>query len=409
MTGHPHSEVNEALEPRTRFLLDLGLALHRNGVSSFRLEGALSKVAETLELRASFFSTPTALMASVNGHTHLLRAEPGEVDLDRMCSLDEIGNAVIAGELSPEAGSAAIAEVTASPNRLPAVATVAAFTVASGGAALFLAGSAVDCAVGAVAGLVIGVLAAVAERSPAFDGVFLILASLLAAGLAWGAAAAGVPVGLQVVTIAGLIAFVPGLSLTMAMNELATGHLASGTARLAYVAIVLVQMGLGVALAARLGTLFGVAAPHEAPSLLLETRWLIFAVLPASVLAFAVLLRARLRDFGWMLVAGFATLGVAVAVSEAGDPVSAAVLGAATAGVVSNGLARWMNRPAANFLVPSLFLLVPGSVGLKSVDSLLAHDVLGGVQTAFEMSLIAVGLVGGMLVANVVLPARRHL
>ncbi|TNF31807.1 MAG: threonine/serine exporter family protein [Deltaproteobacteria bacterium] len=409
MTGHPRSEVGEDVEPRARFLLELGLALHRNGVSAFRLEGALTKVAETLGLRTSFFSTPTALMASVDGRTHLLRAEPGDVDLDRMCALDEIGNAVIAGELSPEEGTASIARVLAGPPPFSPLVTVAAYVAASSGAALFLAGSLVDCAVGAVAGLFIGGLALVAGRSADFARVFLIVTSLFAAGLAWAAAAVGLPVDLQVVTIAGLIAFVPGLSLTVAMNELATGHLASGTARLAYVAIVLVQMGLGVALAERLSTALSVAAPDAAPSLLLESRWLIFALLPVSVLAFAVLLRARLRDYGWLLLAGGATLGVAVAVSEAGDPVSGSVLGALTAGVVSNGLARWMNRPAANFLVPSLFLLVPGSVGLKSVDSLLAHDVLGGVQTAFQMSLIAVGLVGGMLVANVVLPARRHL
>lgn len=409
MTGHPSSEVREGLEPRARFLLDLGLALHRNGVSAFRLEGALAKVAETLGLRASFFSTPTALMASVDGHTHLLRTEPGDVDLDRMCSLDEIGNEVIAGSMTPEAGSVAIIRVLDTPSRYSPVVTAAAYTAASAGAAVFLAGSGVDCAVGAVAGLLIGVLAWVAGRSSAFSRVFLITASLLAAGLAWGAAAAGVPVNLQVVTIAGLIAFVPGLSLTVAMSELATGHLASGTARMAYVIIVLVQMGLGVALADRLGTVFKVATPEGAPALLLETRWLIFAVLPASVLAFAVLLRARLRDFGWMLLAGGLALAVTVAVSEAGDPVSGSVLGALVAGVVSNGLARWSARPAANFLVPSLFLLVPGSFGLRSVDSLLAADVLGGVQTAFQMSLIAIGLVAGMLVANVILPARREL
>jgi uncharacterized membrane protein YjjP (DUF1212 family) len=409
MTGHPDSEVSAELEPRTRFLLDLGLALHRAGVSAFRLEGALTKVADTLGLRATFFSTPTALMASVEGRTHLLRTEPGDVDLDRMCALDEISNAVIAGEMTPEAGSAAIVEALDAPRRYSALVTAAAYTAASLVAALFLAGSLVDSAVSAVAGLLIGALAWLAERSREFARVFLIIASLLAAGVAWLAAAAGLPVDLQVVTIAGLIAFVPGLSLTVAMNELTTGHLASGTARLAYVAIVLVQMGLGVALAERLGAAFHVAPPEVAPSLLLATRWLMFAALPAAVLAFSVLLRARLRDYGWLLLTGALTLGVTVAVSEAVDPVSGSFLGALVAGVVSNGLARWSNRPAANFLVPSLFLLVPGSVGLRSVSSLVDADVLSGVQTAFSMSLIAIALVGGMLVANVVLNARRHL
>ncbi len=352
--GHVRSEIRDSVEPRTRFVLELGLALHRNGVSAYRLEGALTKVADTLDLRGRFFSTPTALIVSLDDRTHLLRADQGDVDLDRMCSLDEVGNAVIAGALSPEAGSAAINEVIGRPAPYSGLATTAAFAVASAVASIFLAGSLVDVAVGATSGLLIGALAQIASRSREFARLFLITASLLSAGVAWGAAAAGLPVSLLVCTIAGLIAFVPGLSLTVAMSELATGHLASGTARLAYVAVVLVQMGLGVALAERLGTAIGVAAPDVAPSLLQDTRWLIFAVL-------------------------------------------------------SNGLARAMDRPAANFLVPSIFLLVPGSVGLRSVSRLLEDDVLGGVHTAFEMSLIAIALVGGMLVANLLLPARRHL
>jgi uncharacterized membrane protein YjjB (DUF3815 family) len=52
-------------------------------------------------------------------------------------------------------------------------------------------------------------------------------------------------------------------------------------------------------------------------------------------------------------------------------------------------------------------LLVPGSIGFRSLSSLLDREVVTGMETAFTMVLIAAGLVAGLLLANVVTPIRR--
>jgi uncharacterized membrane protein YjjB (DUF3815 family) len=54
-------------------------------------------------------------------------------------------------------------------------------------------------------------------------------------------------------------------------------------------------------------------------------------------------------------------------------------------------------------------LLVPGSMGFLSLSSLMANDVVSGVQKAFDMVLIAVALVAGLLLANDIVPAKRAL
>ena len=59
--------------------------------------------------------------------------------------------------------------------------------------------------------------------------------------------------------------------------------------------------------------------------------------------------------------------------------------------------------------MPGLLPLVPGSVGLRSLESLFARDTLAGVDTAFQMLMVAVSLVAGLLVANALLPSRRPL
>ena len=52
-------------------------------------------------------------------------------------------------------------------------------------------------------------------------------------------------------------------------------------------------------------------------------------------------------------------------------------------------------------------LLVPGSLGFQSLSALLANEVVSGMETAFRMALVAVALVTGLLMANVVVGPRR--
>ena len=78
-------------------------------------------------------------------------------------------------------------------------------------------------------------------------------------------------------------------------------------------------------------------------------------------------------------------------------------------GLVTNLLAWMRNRPAVITLVPAIMLLVPGSIGFRSMESLLARDVLAGVDTAFSMLMVAVALVAGLLFANALVQPRKVL
>ncbi|MFN0062509.1 MAG: threonine/serine exporter family protein [Myxococcaceae bacterium] len=84
-------------------------------------------------------------------------------------------------------------------------------------------------------------------------------------------------------------------------------------------------------------------------------------------------------------------------------------IGALLLGMGSNALARLLQRPSVVTLVPGLMLLVPGSIGFRSLFSLLEQNVVAGVGAAFSMLMVAVSLVAGLLTANAVLPSRGAL
>src|SRR5690606_26367340 len=128
-----------------------------------------------------------------------------------------------------------------------------------------------------------------------------------------------------------------------------------------------------------------------------------------SALGFTVVLRAKPRDFGWVLVA----VGLALAGSQLGGRLIGPELGAFVGSVLvasaSHVFARWQDRPLNLMLVPGTLLLVPGSIGFLSVSSLLDNDVVHAIGTAFRMALVATALAAGVLVATAAVPPRKAL
>jgi uncharacterized membrane protein YjjB (DUF3815 family) len=87
----------------------------------------------------------------------------------------------------------------------------------------------------------------------------------------------------------------------------------------------------------------------------------------------------------------------------------AAFAAAASVTLWANSCARVTQRPAQLFLLPGLVLLVPGSFGFLSLEAFLRGEFLGGAAKGFEMFLIAGAIVTGLLLANVILPAKKIL
>jgi len=128
-----------------------------------------------------------------------------------------------------------------------------------------------------------------------------------------------------------------------------------------------------------------------------------------SPMAFTVLFGARKRDMPAIVVAGVAGyLGARFGAQTLGPELGACV-GAVIVGAGSNVLASLGGRPALVTLVPGIMLLVPGSMGFRSVSSFLDRDAVSGLQAAFAMGLVATALVAGLLLAHALVPARRAL
>lgn len=405
-------------DPRAAFLLRVAELLHAYGTPAFRLERVLLNVAGDLGIEASFLSTPTAVVASIgaapNRVVHLSRTDSGEVDLGKLVEFDEAMDRVRDHELTPAEGLELIERIAAAPSRYPAWLTALGFGVASAGAAIFFHGGILEVFATFVLSMITFVLL---RRSPGGHdavGLFEPLAAFTTAGLA-AAGAFWLGLDARIVTLAGLIVLLPGLTMTVGFIELATRHLVSGMARLAGAGAVFLTLLFGVALGWRVvallagfeGDLAGAFLPVRTTEPLAH-GWIWLAVVTAPF-AFGVVLEARKSELGVIFLAsslGYlaARLGAAVLGPDLGP-----FLGALVVGLVANSYARLVDRPALVPLTPGIFMLVPGSLGFRSLTSFLDSDSLAGLTWAFQTGLVAVSLVGGLLLSNLLLPPRRVL
>jgi uncharacterized membrane protein YjjP (DUF1212 family) len=404
MATNPASPV----PPEVEFCLELGRCLQAFGTPAHRFEATLARICRRFGLEGQFFALPTGFLASISGENFsraaVERAPNGDMKLEKLTRLQWITDAVLEGRMEVAEASEALRQLVSAPPRYGAASQILAYGAASASAVWFFGGAWREAFLGLGLGLLTGILAVTTQRSRTFGYLFQLLAAGLVAFLSLVAAHWIPALSASVPTLAGIIVLVPGLTFLIAMNELATNNLVAGTARLAGAGMVFLQLAFGVALGQHLAQAWigaGITPP------LAPTSW--WGLVPALIVwagAFLVIFQAMREDAGWIVIACAVGFGAARLGSHYLGGAFGAGLGAWVLGAGSNLLARWRGHPPWVTLLPGIMLLVPGSVGIRSLDYVLHKQMLTGLDTAFQMVFIAVAMLMGLLLANVMVRSR---
>ncbi len=410
------SDARAPLKVRIGFVVDLAKRLHEYGTAAPRLEDVINLVSARLGLTCNVLATPTSIVMSFSDPerdddlaetTQVVRLPPGSVDLKRLCQIDEIADQVIDGRLELAAGRWRLRQFRQSQRATHRAWIVASYAVSAASIAAILDTGWRGVVTSAVIGALIGAVERVSVKHPNIAAAAEAISALIATLIATLVAVYIAPISVRSVIIASLIVLMPGMTLTTAVRELSSQHLISGTARMMGAVATLLKLAFGTLAATQLCALFGLvpSAITEAP-LPVWTEWI--AVLTAAF-AFAVLFRAPVRYVP--VVVGSVVL--AYACTQVGDhynaPTFGVFLGSLLIGAASNLFARIANRPGALVREPGIILLVPGSVGFRSLSFVLERDVWLGLDTAITLVTLLVAIVAGLLFGDLLVPPRRRL
>ena len=397
--------------------LRLGEALLRYGAPSHRIERVLRIVSDLYEVRCQAFATPTGLWMALEKDgepgqvVRLVRVDSSTIDLARLVAVDGVFNQLADREITLREAMMRLEAIAATPPKPLWRLILSGALAAVFATALFGGGLAEWCVSLLTAPVVIGCVALASRKRRT-----LFLSDWLAGFLATISTLLALQVepGLQPLpAIFGLLVFyVPGLSLTLAMSELAHRNLVAGSARLLHALLVLMMLVAG-AVSAWLSLASWMPGPVELVMRLGGEGMhpgLSLIITGAAVLSCAEILGLPINRWLAALLAG--VMGNAVAQALGLYEIAIPVLAFGSAMVltmVSNALARIYREPSQAFLVPGFLLLVPGITGFRALGVLATGDLMSGVATILTVFAVALGLVLGLLFGHVLLPSRKAL
>lgn len=389
--------------------MHMARALHRFGTPSDQLEYALSRMSARLGLTAQFLGTPTSVTASfgsgAQNHFYLVRHDQGDANLAKLSMLEQLAERVSIGEMSLTDADRAIDGILTGPNCYAPAYGVFAYAGASAAVARLFHGGWAEMLVAGGIGFLLGLLMLAVSRWPRFGNLLELCMAMCSAVLAAGCSRLlDGQLSQTTATLAGLIVLVPGLATTTALTELSTGNLVAGTSRLAGALVSFMKLGFGVAVGTRIGELLFSPGADVAAQVAPWSEW---PAMVAAATSLAVILQVRRREVIYVLAVSAAGL----AGLRLGDVLLGAELAPFLAAFVvtmcGNAYAKGLGRTASVVQVPAMLLLVPGSVGYRSLAALMHKDVLQGMQTAFAMGLNATALVAGALLAGLMMPPHK--
>lgn len=408
-----HKMINDKIaEEKINFIMDLGRAFHEYGASSMRLEQALEQVSISFNLEGQFFCMPTSLLASfyVPGDGYLSRMErvsPGGVDLEKLSLVDELCDQVLSGQLSIDEGRKALKSIRKQKSRYSNILVVFCYALTGACLTIFLNARPIDSICSFLVGGLIGFVTVISGKHPRFARVYEALSAIIATIAAYALTPWFPTLSPNVVILSSLIVLIPGLSLTISMSELATQNLVAGSARFMEAMTVLLKLIFGVLIGTKIMRSFiNVDAPEAVLSLPLYYQWLALSV---AAVCFSVLFSAHPKDQKWVFLAAIIGFSTTKLGSLAMGPEVGVFIGGVAVGAGSNLFARFIKRPATITMLPGIILLVPGSVGFRGLSMIMNKNTISGIDTAFSVFIISIGLVAGLLFGNILVTPKKSL
>lgn len=389
------------------FMLRLIKALHTYGVPSYELERLMTNVADQLGYGLQATVVPTSITMTFiqdedKPRTYVIRSNSGEVNVDKLSRTIDVAYAVINDEITTEQGAKELTEITNSAPLHSKSWMILCFMLVSTAICRIFGGGIPEIITASVTGLVVGVFVNVGGlRSETVSNLMPALSAFLATLISFGF---NYWIGLSstyIPVVSGIIVLVPGMMLTIAMAELATQNLVSGTARLLGSVVIFIQMIFGVAIGAQLAALFfGEASittmiDHQLP------RWTVWIAILVSSWSLMMLFQVRSRHLPWIVITTASSFFVSRWAGAELGAATGAFFGALTVGVFANLAYRIKQVPTAAVMMPGFIILVPGSVGFRSLTEILDHNIIGGLESAFNMIIVGISLITGLLISSI--------
>ncbi len=405
---------------KARFIVKLGIALHECGSTSQRVERHLLNVTQQFGFHGSFLISPTTFTCAfwqedeLDQFVHVERIQPADNNLGLLWEIDRLMERITRGELDLDAAMLELHRLRAAPSNYSVVLNGLSWALIGGSFAALLSSSVSDIVASALLSTLIFLFARNGFSHARWGPVVTLLAPFFSGLLASFIARCGIAINVPFVILSSVVIFVPGLALTVAMTEISSRDLISGTSRLVDAIMILLKLFFGsvsgMAVASFIAPHFSfpqVPAGLDLPALSALKTWP--AVLGLS-LGLGIAFNIPARKLG----AGLLSAALAFLVAGWGESrfgmFAGMFLGSLAVGLFANLFSRITRGPSSIPMMQGIVLLVPGSKTYMILNEWVSGTtILPGSASGHQALMIFLCLVAGLMIANALLPVRKSL
>lgn len=383
-----------------KFIIELGKALHVCGVQSYKSQHYLTEIAEIKEIKGSFMDTPTWINYTFyeedeNTYNYVECVPPGELNLGALSKVVEITNKVIDNTFSFEEAYYELKKMNYHDFGYGRIAELISFMLSAGAFSIIINPNWTSAFAATFAG---GIIFFITLLSPKSSYVRSTLESLVAfiSTLLVGILSVYFPqINISLTVLSSIIIFIPGLSITTALEEITSRNLVSGTAKLADALISLFKQFFGVILGLAILPFIVTIKPHEVvydiPAVF---NYVAIGILSLSLVA---MFKIRLKDVPFSVITGFISFYATILLQSFGILLSI-FIGTIFTAIASKIFSQLTQTPRLVYLVPGIIMLVPGSKAFISLSSLfIEQDLAANYNMGEQVLFIFMGIIGGLI------------
>ena len=396
------------------FILKVGVAAHQYGSTSTRVEYFLSNLADKLGYQGVFKSTPTEI-------TFALRETPNAVqrieimplptpntDLDKLARLGDLLKEIEQGNLSITDAYERIDAIDQVPPPWGKFASMMGYALTGLGIAPLLGADWTDTILATLFSVLVYGLVLISARLGTTAMTWMPLTTALVIGFLATLIKHWLPdLNLVLVILSSVAIILPGFSISLGAGELVAQKVLSGISNLMSGLITLFKQIAGSVLGVGFASLL-VTVSNTDTERPVDQIW-VFLLFPLLLVGLSLAFQTSRRDLPWaVLVSGIAYLGV-MAGSAVLDSNMGNLLGTIVAVIVANFWARKTGRPSSIVLIPAIVLLVSGTIGFRGIASMAQGDLHLGVQQFFQMFVVAMTILAGIMIGYTIVRPERSL
>ncbi|MCL3779366.1 threonine/serine exporter family protein [Prolixibacteraceae bacterium JC049] len=382
-----------------QFIIQLGKALHTYGVPSYKSQIYLTEIAKQNGIKGSFMDTPTWINyvfyeEDEQTYNYIECVPPGELNLGALSKIVEIANAVLNKKMGFDEAKTAIEQIKTMPLGYGKFIELLAFMASAGAFSLVLDYNWTSSIAASGIGAIIYAITLWGKRSNYIRSILESLVAFIATIIAGLLSLKFHDINISMTILASIIVFIPGLSITSALEEITSRSLVSGTAKLFDALVSLFKQFLGVVLGLATLPLFVDLQPNN----VVHTTPIGLVLVAIIILAFSLtpVFKIRGKDILFAVIAGFLCFFTTVLLQFTGILIST-FIGSMVAVFISKFFRKITHSPALVFLIPGIIMLVPGSKAFIGLSSVFLTESVPHTNMGEQVLYIFMGIIGGLI------------